>query len=181
MASSRGRDQRGRFAKGHQKLEGAGRPKGSANVVTRTLRQQVIDGLADIATFVSELKQNNPVAAAALLARLLPPNDAPENGDRVTQIEVVRMPRGKFLTQEEANALARREPLEPVEDGMLIEHQPEPPIKDVTPRSASGDALIMERAFEEVNDTTAEEERTINNLKNQVTELARKVGVSIDV
>ena len=36
--------------------------------------------------FVSELKVSNPAAAAGLLARLLPPNDAPENGfggDRV--------------------------------------------------------------------------------------------------
>ena len=53
---------------------------------------------------------------------------------------------------------------------------------DVTPRAAASEPLIMERDFEEVNDATAEDEqRTIDNLKNQINELAKKVGVSIVV
>jgi hypothetical protein len=98
----------GRFAKGHEPIPGAHRPKGALNVITKSLREQAIEDLGDIAEFVRELKQSNPAAAAGLLARLMPPGDVPESegGHRVTQIDVVSIPTGKYLSHEEAASLA---------------------------------------------------------------------------
>jgi hypothetical protein len=66
------RDDRGRFLPGHPPLPGGGRPPGAVNKLSRSLREEVLDGVGDVAGFVHELKSSHPQACAGLLAKLLP-------------------------------------------------------------------------------------------------------------
>ena len=113
-----GRDQKGRFAKGHAKLKGSGRPEGAVTVITKTLRERIIDGFEEdggVVNFVKELKKEFPPAAAGLLARMIPPapeENAAGDGLCVNTIVPVVIPTGCFLTAEQAAFLARIEPLD---------------------------------------------------------------------
>src|SRR4051812_14219694 len=69
------RDSRGRYLIGHG-APGPGRPPGVVNALSRTLREQVLDGFAQdggVEAFVANLLHESPAAAAALLAKMLPP------------------------------------------------------------------------------------------------------------
>jgi hypothetical protein len=89
------RDASGRFLKGHVGLKGGGRPLGVANKFTQSLRDEVRAGLGDVTTFVKELKQHSPAAAAGLLARLMPPEGEPESaGFGPVTINILSVSRG---------------------------------------------------------------------------------------
>jgi hypothetical protein len=65
----------GRFLIGHKPIS-PGRPIGAANVLTRTLREKILDGFGGedgVTRFVADLKRDCPAAAALLLSKLLPP------------------------------------------------------------------------------------------------------------
>jgi hypothetical protein len=66
------RDEKGRFLPGHKKSS-AGRPVGVVNKISRSLRDQVLEGLGDVPEFIRDLKREVPGAAAALLSKLIPP------------------------------------------------------------------------------------------------------------
>ena len=89
----------GKFVKGHKKHPAAGRPPNAVNVITKTLREKVLDGFGDVTEFVSELKTAYPPAAAGLLARMMPPGDADENnGGAVVNVSIVSIPPSHFLS-----------------------------------------------------------------------------------
>ena len=73
------RNPKGQFVKGHKKSS-PGRPVGVLNKITRSLREQVLDGFEnDVPGFVKELKRDFPPAAAALLSKLMPPGETADN------------------------------------------------------------------------------------------------------
>jgi hypothetical protein len=70
----------------------AGR-KGALGVITRSLREQVLDGFEnDVPGFVRELKKDHPPAAAGLLARLMPTADAADDAGGGGTVTVVITP-----------------------------------------------------------------------------------------
>jgi hypothetical protein len=92
------RDSGGRFVKGHKKSS-PGRPVGAVNKLTRSLREQVLDGIGDIPTFIGELKRDSLPACAGLPAKLLPPA---ENGDDARQggtviVNILPIKSGTFI------------------------------------------------------------------------------------
>ena len=92
------RDAQGRYLKG--KPGGPGRPLGALNVVTRSLREQVLDGFSKrgVSAFVEALADESPSAAAGLLARMLPSDPAPEEstGPGVT-VQILTVEPGYFF------------------------------------------------------------------------------------
>jgi hypothetical protein len=100
MAAERGPD--GRFLKGHTPIPGAHRPPGALNLVTRSLREKILDGFGKdddgITSFVRDLKRDYPPAAAGLLARMLPPADEkPEGAGGTVIINIQPIARGSFF------------------------------------------------------------------------------------
>src|SRR4051794_34428483 len=71
---NKGRDNKGRFTNGGAPGRG-GRP-GLINVVTRSLREEIMAGFSKnggVEGFVADLLETSPPSAAALLCKLLPP------------------------------------------------------------------------------------------------------------
>jgi hypothetical protein len=100
MAAERGPN--GRFLKGHTPIPGAHRPPGALNLVTRSLREKILDGFGKdddgITSFVRDLKRDYPPAAAGLLARMLPPADEkPEGAGGTVIINIQPIARGSFF------------------------------------------------------------------------------------
>jgi hypothetical protein len=92
------RDSGGRFVKGHK--PSGGRPKGALGVVTRSIREQILDGLGSVEAFVKELKTEQPGAAAALLSKLIPPppeETDPAAGGCVTVVNILPIRSGTFI------------------------------------------------------------------------------------
>ena len=118
-------DEKGRFKKGHKNL-GGGRPPNAVNKITKSLREQVLEGFGNVPKFVQELKKDYPPAAAGLLARMMPSGDA-ELASSVGSIKTVNMllvPRGN---KEQIDALAEnRLPTEFIDAAPTLI---EPPVK----------------------------------------------------
>src|SRR3954454_23026018 len=93
------RDSGGKFTKGHPRIAGGGRPVGAVTRITADLREQALRGYGNITGFVARLVETEPVAAAALLSRLLPPAKDPSEGGpgQVTEVTVVAVPSGSFV------------------------------------------------------------------------------------
>ena len=87
-----------RFLKGHKKSS-PGRPLGAINRITKSLREQVLDGIGDIPTFIRELKQDSLPACAGLLSKLIPPQ--PEEADpevgRVISVTIGPIRSGTYI------------------------------------------------------------------------------------
>jgi hypothetical protein len=85
------RNPKGQFVKGH-KPSSPGRPKGAVGLFTKSLREQVLDGIGDVPAFVRTLKTEMPGAAAALLSKLIPSadaaRDAPGEGGMVLNVTI---------------------------------------------------------------------------------------------
>jgi hypothetical protein len=149
MAAERGPD--GRFLKGHTPIPGAHRPPGALNLVTRSLRERILDGFGKedgVTQFVRDLKRDYPPAAAGLLARMLPPADEkPEgSGGVVTEVNILSIPYGAYLvgdplrvaTEEEARLLTgASEPL--LIEHQLVEEVIAPPIEILEPEEQQVD------------------------------------------
>jgi hypothetical protein len=146
MAAERGPD--GRFLKGHTPIPGAHRPKGVVNVITKSLRERILDGFGKddgVTQFVRELKRDCPGAAAVLLARLLPPSDveAPQCGPVI--INVMPIASGTYVVNNEQVGEAEvRQVAE--SSALLLEHQPAEhvpaPIEITEPKLQAGEAPI---------------------------------------
>jgi hypothetical protein len=67
------RDAKGKFIKGHK--PSGGRPKGALGLITKSLREEILDGIGNIPTLIRELKQNSLPACAGLPSKLIPPAD----------------------------------------------------------------------------------------------------------
>src|SRR4051812_12645717 len=97
------RDGRGRFTSGT--APGPGRPPGLINVVTRSLRQEIMDGFAKkggVEGFVSDLMETSPPSAAALLCKLLQPEPIDEEGaSKFESVIVQAVPQGHYLLPED--------------------------------------------------------------------------------
>ena len=109
-----------------------GRPVGAVNKITRSLREQVLDGFekkGGVTTFVQNLAERFPPAAAGLLSKILPPMDDAPAGSAgvVTAINILSIPHCAYLvgnplrvaTEEEARQLSKVDTL------LMIEHRPE--------------------------------------------------------
>jgi hypothetical protein len=79
------RDSGGRFVKGHKKSS-PGRPVDAVNKLTRSLREQVLDGIGDIPTFIGELKRDSLPACAGLLPPAENGDDARQGGTAIVNI-----------------------------------------------------------------------------------------------
>jgi hypothetical protein len=90
----------GRFLKGHA-TSSPGRPVGVVNKITRSLREKILDGFGKedgVTSFVRDLKRDSPGAAAALLARLLPPADEkPEGAGGTVIVNILPIASGNFF------------------------------------------------------------------------------------
>jgi hypothetical protein len=90
------RDPRGRFVKGHK--PSGGRPKGALGVITRSLREQVLEGLGDIPKFVTDLAAEYPPAAAGLLAKLMPAVETADNvGGGTVTVNILPVRSGTYI------------------------------------------------------------------------------------
>ena len=160
-----GRDARGQLANGHAPIPGGHRPKGAVNIITRSLREKVMDGFGEedgVTEFVKELKKEYPPAAAGLLARMMPPAEAGDasTGVFVTQINKVIIPRGMWLTAEQARELANTDE-ERGEYDRLIEHQRhQHQLPSSPPVSSSPPALRVIENSDENFDATEEVKTT---------------------
>ena len=119
------RDKTGKFLKGHTPLLGAHRPKGSPNMVTKTLRLQIEDAFTakgGIQAFVEHLIIEFPAVAAALLSKLLPPievEEALKNAGGTIIVNIQPIVSGTYIVSGEKP--------ENVGDRLLLEHCPEEP------------------------------------------------------
>lgn len=81
-----------KFEKGHKKVEGSGRAKGTVNKTTATIKEMILKALDEaggVAYLVEQAKQN-PAAFMSLLARVLPLQLTGEDGGPlVTEIRLV--------------------------------------------------------------------------------------------
>ena len=104
----------GRFVKGHRKR--GGRKPNVVNRITRSLREQVLDGFADVTQFVQQLKIEHPPAAAGLLARILPPGETePGKGGTVTTINIFSVPSGWRVSEADAERIKNgQDPIGPL-------------------------------------------------------------------
>ena len=93
----------GRFLKGHAPSS-PGRPVGVVNKITRSLRENILDGFGKedgVTSFVRDLKRDCPGAAAALLARLLPPADEkPEGAGGTVIVNILPIASGNFFVDD---------------------------------------------------------------------------------
>jgi hypothetical protein len=115
----------GRFQKGHKRLPGAGKLAGKPNTVTSNLRAVILGGASDcgydgrgkdgLRGFVRRLCEDNPVAGAALISRLLPKSDLEDDdnskGAHVTSVTVISVPSGVQLMKEQLEDLRVLPPL----------------------------------------------------------------------
>jgi hypothetical protein len=107
----------GRFPSGNKESRGRGRPRGSPNRITKSIRERVLAGFNNpddpsgdgITAFVNELKKDYPPAAAGLLARMLPSGDSetPTGTGGVAVLQPVLIPKECFLTKEQMEAIAK--------------------------------------------------------------------------
>jgi len=89
---------------GHAPAPTAGRPKGAIGIITKSLREQILQGFdkRGISGFVEDLLTESPPSAAALLTRLLPPEANDEEGPGgVTSVTMTCIPRGHYLLPED--------------------------------------------------------------------------------
>ena len=101
-------DEKGRFAKGNTVAKLGGRPRGALAKLSRSVRDRVLDGIGDVEKFVHELKISHPPAAAGLLARLLPPGDAPDpSAGGTVVIQVLPIARGNFCPRRIARTFVK--------------------------------------------------------------------------
>jgi hypothetical protein len=150
------RDKAGKFLKGHTPIPGAHRPKGSLNMVTKTLRQQIEDAFTakgGIQAFVEHLIIEFPAVAAALLSKLLPPVEVEQalkaaGGTVVVNIQPIRS--GSYIVDGDkplpVTMLAIEHhpeepaPIVPIE---ILEAQPEPAIKPQVEPEDDGDGGVF--------------------------------------
>jgi hypothetical protein len=135
------RDKAGKFLKGHTPIPGAHRPKGTPNLVTKTLRQQIegaFTAKGGVQAFVEYLIVEHPVVAAALLAKLLPPvevEEALKNAGGRTIVHVHSIPTNHFVVNNQIISGNS----ENMEDGALsleyrsLEEAAAPPIEIMPP------------------------------------------------
>jgi hypothetical protein len=118
------RDPKGKFLKGHKKSS-PGRPKGAINVITRSLREQVLDGLGDIPKLVTNLAAEYPPAAAGLLARLMPPAETADDvgGGGTVTVVITPIKSGTWLPPLE---IERRPDPRPPDLRLIISDDDEP-------------------------------------------------------
>ena len=121
------RDAKGHWLKGHARSS-PGRPKGALNVVTKSLRESVLEGLGDVPAFVKTLKADYPPAAAGLLAKLMPPSDAEDaaQGGGVTVINILPIRSGTFVLPDGFDGPVPRH-LKLVVNDAPIDHEPPKP------------------------------------------------------
>ena len=136
----------GRFVKGNKLAKGGGRPKGSPNKITATIKEAMTMAADNLgngkgAAGVFELAgQKDIVAFANMLTRMMPLEVKAEvTGDVgiCHVLQPVLIPRGCFLTKEQMKAIADNEPLEFVLGERFIEAtRNEPTRNEPTPTPA---------------------------------------------
>jgi hypothetical protein len=152
------RDQRGRFVKGGKPPARAGRPKGSINAVTRTLRQEIEAAFVakgGIQAFVEHLIIEFPAVAAALLSKLLPPvevEEAIKNAGGTVVVNVMPIQSGTYIVNDP----------KPIDDAVLmLEHskeeaaapaveimrpEPEPVARPIEPEDGGNSGVVLVRS-----------------------------------
>ena len=156
MAAERGPD--GRFLKGHTPIPGAHRPKGALNLVTRSLREKILDGFGKdddgITSFVRDLKRDYPPAAAGLLARMLPPADEkPEGAGGTVIVNILPIASGNFFVGDPPQLVdetAARQIARTDDAVLMLEHQVEEAIAapvevepELEPEPQSGSDIVI--------------------------------------
>ena len=155
MAAERGPN--GRFLKGHTPIPGAHRPKGALNLVTRSLREKILDGFGKedgVTQFVRDLKRDYPPAAAGLLARMLPPADEkPEGAGGTVIINIQPIARGSFFVGDPPQLVdetAARQIAGTDDAVLMLEHQVEDAIAapvevepELEPEPAPGSDIVI--------------------------------------
>jgi hypothetical protein len=69
----------GRFIKGHKPPAAAGRPIGAVNKLSKSVAEEVREGLADITKIIADLVKNKPESIVPLIKHMMPsgePDDA---------------------------------------------------------------------------------------------------------
>jgi hypothetical protein len=151
---------------------GVGRPKGCQDKITRDLKEGIIEGAVQagfdgqgeggLVGYCRWMAMFHPKAYALLLAKLLPYNVAANvSSASINEVRILSIPSGQHLTKAAIDALEHDSTLQTMPaDANLLEPTPmKAPVPDEAP----------------------EEEKIINNLKNEINELARKAGLGLVV
>jgi hypothetical protein len=154
------RDKAGKFVKGHAPIPGAHRPKGSLNMVTKTLRQQIEDAFTakgGIQAFVEHLIIEFPAVAAALLSKLLPPVEVEQalkaaGGTVVVNIQPIAS--GSFVVNGDKPSAGTVLALEhhpeepaPIERVEILPPEPQPANKSpIEPEEGDGSGVFVVRS-----------------------------------
>jgi len=81
-----------KFQKGHLKVEGSGRAKGTVNKTTATIKEMILKALDESGgvAYLARQAEENPTAFMSLLAKVLPLQLTGEDGGPlVTEIRLV--------------------------------------------------------------------------------------------
>lgn len=156
---------------------GIGRVKGVQNKICRDLKEGIIDaavivgsdgqGTGDLTGFLVDLALHHKRAYAGLLAKVLPMQiSSPHNdGSRIGTVNIVSIPSGQHFSSAE---LQRIEQGQSTIDALQLD----------APACSEESAAIVP----EIEPPRSEaEDRIINNLKNQINELAQRAGVPLVV
>ena len=184
----RTRNANGTFAKGHARLERAHRARGTLNKLTADIRRDCISGFAQhgfdgkgkdgFRGYVRFLATKHPKAAARLIEKILP---YVVNGSGVaaaiSTVNITSIPSGSFLSAsdiEKFRAPAFRAPA-------LLEHEPTR-VSTIEQPAPVEQSIVQESEVEvESEQLTPAEARTINDLRNEINTLARKMGLDLAV
>jgi hypothetical protein len=124
------------------------------NKITRSLREKILDGFGKedgVTSFVRDLKRDCPGAAAALLARLLPPADEkPEGAGGTVIVNILPIASGNFFVDDPpqlvdetaARQIAGTDDAVPMLEHLSTEEANAAPVEILVVRHSGFDGLI---------------------------------------
>ena len=119
----------------------------------------------------------------ALRAGLPDPIERPKSDDYTAlAIHIFSVPSNCFLSFEQIEAAKRNEPIVDIAQctPLQLEHDEPQLMIDAEPRSNKTFPRLVHMEEEEESEITPEEVRLLTNLSTAITELARRVGVSLE-
>jgi hypothetical protein len=175
----------------HRPPPGKGRVKGQPNFFTKDLRSAIMQAANNVGdgdrtglvAYLEDLARFHKKAFANLLGKALPLSiSADVNSSSISEIRVISVPAGSFLSQDDVDRLAT--------PGLQLEHDPQP-VNGIP--THAGDVEIDPASQTSPSDPRdpgahrngcegqPDEAETIADLKRQINELARKAGLPIAV